>query len=125
MRNGNKTFVIVGTDHDLQKPESSSTFAGFVLELCRHYKVDFVGEEANGMESTHAKSVSSLVGAKWANVDITQKERESMRLGSAWDASLSTTDSCWIRVNSFWVLWKNANGYGSLVQQVGPCIPAY
>jgi hypothetical protein len=92
MQSGNKTFVIVGTDHDLQKPGCSSPFADFVLELCRHYKVDFIAEEANGMEWTHAKSVSSLVGAMWANVDITQKESESMRLGSTWDASLSCDD---------------------------------
>ena len=92
VQNGNKTFVILGTDHDLQTRSHNPTFANLVLELCRHYKIDFIAEEANGVEWTHAKQVSSSVGAGWANVDLSLKERELTHLGETWDATLSCDD---------------------------------
>lgn len=90
--NGNKTFVVLGTDHELQTNPDKLTFSDLVLELCRHYKVDFIAEEANGVKWTHAKQVSSLVGAGWANVDLTSSERTSMCLEETWDATLGCDD---------------------------------
>jgi hypothetical protein len=89
MQTGNKTFVVLGTAHDFQEPECVSKFAKFVEELCRRYKVDFIAEEANGAECTHAKIVASSVNARWANVDITQKERDSKGLECTSVGSLS------------------------------------
>jgi hypothetical protein len=92
MQNGNKALIILGTDHDLQKRVYNPTFTDLVLELCRQYKVDFIAEEANCVTWTYAERLSSFVCAKWANVDITPKERELMRLENTWDATLSCDD---------------------------------
>lgn len=91
MQSEQKSFVVLGTRHDLQTAPVS-LFPDFVAALCREFRVDFIGEEANGLEWTHAKRVSALVGADWANVDLTLAERESMGLTDTWDATLSCDD---------------------------------
>jgi hypothetical protein len=79
----------VGTSHPLQKDVYDPTYIDLLLELCRHYQVDFVAEEANAAKWTHAERLSAFVNAGWANVDLTLNERQSMRLGETSDLTLS------------------------------------